>query len=167
MQIDLIRAGPHHRRLLRQLYELYCHDFSPMTKSDIGDDGLFTADDFLSDWPADLDIFLIQVDGQWAGFAWMARGSYIDPTIDDHYLMDEFFVMRKYRSRHIGEQAAVRLFSIYSGTWEVGEILENVDAQVFWRKVIGRYTDDHFDEVTVDNERWHGPVQVFITPSPW
>lgn len=163
VKIDLIQAGPCHRRLLRHLYELYCHDFSPMTKSDIGDDGLYTADDFLSDWPADLHIFLIKADGQWAGFAWIARGSYIDPAIDDHYLMDEFFVLRKYRSRSLGEQAAVRLFSIYSGTWEVGEILENVDAQVFWRKVIGRCTDDHFDEVLVDNERWHGPVQIFTT----
>lgn len=163
MQIDLIRAAPHHRRLLRQIYELYCHDFSPMTKSDIGDDGLFTADDFLSDWPADLNIFLFKVDEHWAGFAWIERGSYIDRTIDDHYLMDDFFVMRKYRSQGIGEQAAVRLFSSYSGTWEVGEIRENIDAQVFWRKVIGRYTDDHFDEVLVDNERWHGPVQIFTT----
>ena len=163
MTIELVPAGPHHRALLRHLYELYCHDFSPMTRSDIGDDGLFTPDEFLIPWPIDLRMFLIRVDAHWAGFAWIASGSYIDPAIDDHLLMDEFFVMRKYRGRGLGEQAAVRLFNQFTGIWEIGEIPENVEAQSFWRKVVGRYTGDHFEDTFVDNERWHGPVQIFAT----
>ena len=42
--IDLVRATSSHRSLLRQLYELYCHDFSPMTKADLGDDGYWTGE---------------------------------------------------------------------------------------------------------------------------
>lgn len=165
MKIELIRAQPQHRSLVRRLYELYCHDFSPMTRSPIGDDGWWTDDDFLRVWPDDeLQIFLVRLDDHWAGFAWVARGSYIDPFIDDHFLMDEFFILRQYRRQGLGEQVAVRLFSKFSGTWEIGEIPENVEAQAFWRMVIGRYTDHHFDERTVDNERWHGPVQIFSTP---
>ena len=67
MTIELRRAAPAHRSLLRQLYELYCHDFSPMTRADIGDDGYWTGDDFLDPWPDELHIYLITVDQHWAG----------------------------------------------------------------------------------------------------
>ncbi|MBI5567732.1 MAG: GNAT family N-acetyltransferase [Chloroflexi bacterium] len=165
MRIELVHATAQHRRLVRQLYELYCHDFSPMTSSEIGDDGYWTGDDFLTPWPGDqLQIFLMRVDDQWAGFAWIARGSYLNPVIENHYLMDEFFIMRKYRRQGLGEQVAVRLFNKFEGVWEVGEIQENVEAQVFWRLVIGRYTDHHFQEINADTERWLGPVQTFRTP---
>jgi len=166
MRIELIRATAQHRRLVRQLYELYCHDFSPMTQSDIGDDGYWTGDDFLQPWPSDhqLQIFLVRVNEQWAGFAWIARGSYLNPAIESHFLMDEFFIMRKYRRQGLGEQVAVRLFNKFSGVWEVGEIPENVEAQAFWRMIIGRFTDHHFQEVTADSDLWHGPVQTFRTP---
>ena len=79
LMIELLRAAPAHRSLLRQLYELYCHDFSPMTRADIGDDGYWTGDDFLDPWPEDLHIYLIKVDQHWAGFAWIAFGGYLDP----------------------------------------------------------------------------------------
>lgn len=158
--IELQRAAASRRTLVRQLYELYCHDFSPMTGDDVGDDGFWTGDDFLDPWPDDLHIYLIKVDRRWAGFAWVASGGYVDPR-STHFLMDEFFVLRKYRRRGVGEWAAVWLFNHYSGTWEVGEIPENTEAQQFWRTVISRYTAGHYREVNVNNERWRGPVQIF------
>ncbi len=161
MKIELLPARPAHRSLLRHLYELYAYDFSEIDPIDVGVDGLFTGDEFLDPWPTELLIFLIKADGQWAGFAWIARGSYSDPTIADHYLIDEFLILRRYRRQGIGEQAAARLFNRFPGTWEVGELPENIGAQAFWRKVIGRYTGDHFEEHYADNDRWHGPVQVF------
>ncbi len=161
--IELRRATPQHRSLLRQLYEHYCHDFSPLTQADLGDDGYWTDDDFLDPWPDDLHIYLITVDGRWAGFAWIAFGGYIDPRVNHHILMDEFFILRKYRRRGVGEWAAVSLFNHYRGAWEVGEIPENVEAQQFWRTIIDRYTSGHYQEVNVNNLRWRGPVQIFIT----
>jgi predicted acetyltransferase len=160
--IDLVRAMPAHRSLLRQLYELYYYDFSPTTHVDIGDDGHWTGDDFLDPWPEDLHIYLIRVDGHWAGFAWVAFGGYSDPRANN-FLMDEFFVLRKYRRRGVGEWAAAWLFNQYSGTWEVGEIPQNIEAQQFWRTVIDRYTNGHYREVNANNQRWHGPVQIFET----
>lgn len=163
MTIELLRAAPAHRTLLRQLYEHYCHDFSPMTRVDIGDDGYWTGDDFLDPWPDELHIYLIRVAQRWAGFAWIAWGSYAEPHGPAHFLMDEFFILRKYRRRGVGEWAAVWLFNQYSGVWEVGEIPENVEALQFWRTILGRYTNGQFKEVNVDNEYWHGPVQIFET----
>jgi predicted acetyltransferase len=158
--IDLLRATPTHRSLLRQLYELYFYDFSPMTPAVIGEDGYWTSDDFLDPWPEDLHIYLIRADRHWAGFAWVAFGSYSDPDAHNS-LMDDFFVLRQYRRQGVGEWAAVWLFNQYPGTWEVGEIPENVEAQQFWRTVIDRYTGGHYREVNVNNQRWHGPVQIF------
>jgi predicted acetyltransferase len=46
----------------------------------------------------------------------------------------------------------------------VGQIAENQPAISFWRKVIDRYSHANFQEYTLDNENWHGPVQTFISP---
>ena len=44
---------------------------------------------------------------------------------------------------------------------EVFEIVENRAAQEFWRKVIGEYTGGDYEEFFLENDQWHGPVQVF------
>jgi hypothetical protein len=38
---------------------------------------------------------------------------------------------------------------------------QNVAAQAFWRRVIGDYTAGHYEDIVLDNDNWHGPVQVF------
>jgi predicted acetyltransferase len=79
----------------------------------------------------------------------------------EHALIEEFFVMRKYRHKGVGEYVAHHLFDRFPGVWEVSEMVQNVPAQAFWRKVIDRYTGGRFIEVTLDSELWRGPVQVF------
>lgn len=161
--VEIIPATKAHKRVLRQLFELYAHDFSPMTGADVNEaTGMWTDDGFLATAWNDPHFhpYLLKVDGKWAGFAWVEKGSYIRPDEDEHWLMEEFFIMRKYRHQGIGEWFARALFARHAGVWEVGEIQENVDAQRFWRKVIGHYAGD-FDEVIAGNDRWAGPVQRF------
>jgi predicted acetyltransferase len=163
VKLEIIEATQQHRTLLRQLFELYAHDFSPMTGEDVNDaTGMWTDDAFLTNAWRDPHFhpYLLKVNGKWAGFAWVEEGSYTRPDEDEHWLMEEFFILRKYRRQGIGEWFARALFARHPGMWEVGEIHENVDAQRFWRKVIGRYAGA-FDEIIVDNERWVGPVQQF------
>ena len=158
----LLPAESRHRTLLRRLYELYAHDFSPMTGAEIGGEGWWTEADFLAGWPeAGPDIYLFQADGNWAGFAWVGLGSYATPGLAQHTLMEEFFMLRKYRRHGLGEHFARQLFDRYPGEWEIGELAANVSAQAFWRRVIGRYTGDRFREAVVNNEFWTGPVQIF------
>jgi predicted acetyltransferase len=165
IQLEIVEAKREHTKVLRHLFELYCHDFSSMTQADVRDDtGMWTDDQFLSGyWPEpDFHPFLLKVNGRWAGFAWVMEGSYVRTVTAkaDHYLMEEFFILRKYRRQGIGEWFATQLFDRFPGVWEVGEIHENVEAQAFWRKVIGRYTGGRFEEMIVNNDRWSGPVQV-------
>ena len=60
--------------------------------------------------------------------------------------MDEFFVMRKYRRIGVGSAFATRLFDMFPGRWEVAEVAPNTNGAAFWRAVIGKYTDGHFEE---------------------
>ena len=160
---EIVSATKAHRTVLRQLFELYAHDFSPMTGADVNEaTGMWTDESFLSHAWRDPHFhpYLLKVNDKWAGFAWVEEGSYIRPGEDEHWLMEEFFILRKYRNKGVGEWFARALFGRHAGAWEVGEIHENVEAQQFWRKVIGRYAGA-FDEVIVDNDRWVGPVQRF------
>lgn len=105
--------------------------------------------------------YLIEVNGNWAGFALVNKPS---PLPGPDWAMAEFFVLARYRRRHVGEQAARWLFDKHRGTWHVAELAENRDAQAFWRRVIRRYTAGRSKEITLRDDRWHGPVQVFRSP---
>ena len=180
VNLDIQRAVRRDAILLRRLYELYCHDFSPYTHADVGDDGLYTGDDFLADhWPdRNWSAWLFRLDGKLAGFAWLHGGSLFRPQDSQtsqlaeagllngaHLLVEEFFVMRKYRNRGVGAAAARWLFDRFDGVWEVSEMAENTPAQAFWRKVIDRHTGGKYLEIELDTEMWHGPVQVFRNPA--
>ena len=184
MEIEIVRATRKDTAVLRQLYELYEHDFSEYTHADVGETGMYTDDGFLTDywrepkWSA----FLVRVDHKLAGFAWVLRTTLFGPDaehgtpaqltalvdsgllgldLDTHVLIEEFFIMRKYRRKGIGEYVARHLFSRFPGVWEVSEMVENTPAQAFWRKVIDRYTNGNCVEVNLQTSMWHGPVQVF------
>jgi predicted acetyltransferase len=178
MMIELTRASRQDTPVLRRLYELYCHDFSEFTHSDVSDEGLYTDDLFLTGYWRDPGwaSFLVTVDGRLAGFAWVLKMTLFRPgdgeteLLDqagllegEHMLMEEFFILRKYRRQGIGQHVAQQLFDRFPGVWEVSEMVENTPAQAFWRKVIARYTAGRFVEVQLDTDLWRGPVQVFRT----
>ena len=50
--------------------------------------------------------------------------------------MAEFFVMRKYRRRGIGRQAAADVFARFAGPWQVRQQRSNPAATAFWRRAI-------------------------------
>lgn len=104
--------------------------------------------------------FLIRVEANIAGFAIVDHVSRLtdDPNVYD---VSEFFVLRKYRKKGIGAQAACFLFDCFRGPWEVRQRMENTAATAFWRRVIARYTKDRFTEVAWEDTRWRGPVQRF------
>jgi predicted acetyltransferase len=146
---------------LKALLELYVYDFSQMLGIDVGDDGRFklpSLEVYFTD--PRCHAFLTRADDKLAGFALVQQRSRLsgDEAVTD---MAEFFVMRKYRRQGVGERAAAWLFDRFPGPWEVRERAANVAATAFWRRAIGRYTGHAFEELTLDDERWRGPVQRF------
>jgi predicted acetyltransferase len=159
VEITAVQAQDAQR--LNALFELYAYDFSEILGMDVGDDGRFAVP------PIDAHVhdpqrhaFLFRVGGKLAGFALVEERCRLlrDEGAND---VSEFFVMRRYRRLGVGQRAAAWLFDRFPGRWQVREKAENVGATAFWRRAIGAYTGGRFDEIVLDDARWHGPVQRF------
>jgi predicted acetyltransferase len=162
MLIELVEITSAHAPMLDALMELYQYDFTEFVDEDVGDDGRF-GNDVVARYCGGDPLrfgFLLRIDGKWAGLTLLHRGAFL---VDEPERMDiaEFFVMRKYRRSGAGEAMARTIFDRFPGRWEVREIANNLPAQAFWRRIIGRYTGGKFDERAFDEERWRGPVQFF------
>ena len=160
MRVEIVPISEDQQPTLLQLWELYLYDFSVLDGADVDDDGRYGSSPYLGEYWRDprRHPYFVRVDGKLAGFALVHRhGRLIDDP--DVTRTSEFFVMRKYRRRGVGELVATRIFDRFPGRWEVWEIERNVAAQAFWRRVIGRYTGGRFEEQIVDGR----PVQLFDT----
>ncbi|MFC5406295.1 GNAT family N-acetyltransferase [Cohnella soli] len=102
--------------------------------------------------------YFIRVEGVLAGFVLIRE---IGTAESMNYSVAEFFVMKKYRNQGVGQYVAFYLFNTFKGKWEVAQIDSNLPAQKFWRKTIGRYTNNNFQEIRKDE--WEGPIQIFTT----
>jgi predicted acetyltransferase len=163
VNVEVIPLRPEDRERLGALCELYVYDFSEALGLDVKDDGRFEVPPLDAYWSDPRSHgFLVRVDGELAGFALVREGSRLS---DDASVRDvaEFFVLRKYRRRRVGERAASWLFDRFPGRWEVRQRAENAAATAFWRRAIGRYTGDRFDEVVWNDALWRGPVQRFTS----
>jgi predicted acetyltransferase len=161
--LRLVLAQPEQRPLLDRLLQLYEYDFSEYGGLDVDEDGLFPTEDLDRTWRSGYDIFLLQVHDQTAGFAFVMRHeAYLGDG--EVTLLDQFFVMRKYRRRGFGTRAATSLFGRYPGPWELATVRPNKAAQAFWPRVIGDYTGGAFQEQPDGCARWRGPIWSFRTP---
>lgn len=163
MNIEITPASVNERPILRQLMELYQYDFSEFDNADLGPTGLYDYPYLDHYWvEPERTPFLVRVEGNLAGFVLVARYNYLT-GLKDTWVIAEFFIMRKYRRKGIGEYVARFIFTQFPGAWQVGEIFENTVAISFWHSIISRYTQGDFREHQLNNENWRGPVQVFIS----
>ena len=100
--------------------------------------------------------FVIRVDGRLAGFALVGdRAGFAGEGVRE---ISEFFVLRKYRRRRVGARAARLLFTRFPGRWEVAELVWNVTAQRFWRRLIARCAAGD----VVERRRRNGDLSFFV-----
>jgi predicted acetyltransferase len=74
-------------------------------------------------------------------------------------VVQEFFVLRAFRRKGIGDRAASEIFNHFPGRWQLQVLEKNLPAQAFWRRVVLEYTGDQFEERSARNE--HGYFLVF------
>jgi predicted acetyltransferase len=164
--IEINPATVIERPILQQLMELYLYDFSEFDGADLSPLGVYEYPYIDHYWvEPDRSPFLVRVDGQLAGFVLVARYNYYT-GLKDAWVIAEFFILRKYRHKGVGEHVARYIFDRFTGNWQVAQIAENQIATTFWRKVITRYSLGFFQEQILDNDRWRGPVQTFTSPPP-
>lgn len=146
MEVTARPAEKNEQPILENLMELYLHDFSEFIDIDVSDEGRYGYQYLQLYWEdPDRHPFLIRVDEKLAGFALLrlekdpANGL---PQMD----MTEFFILRRHRRLKIGSAAAVILWDLFPGHWQVRVMKSNKNAYPFWKQNIASYTDNHFDE---------------------
>jgi len=156
--VELHPAQVEDKAILRQLLELYAYDFSEYDGADVDTHGLYGYDRLDHYWTEEGRApFLVRVAGKWAGLA-LVREVTLPDSRPAHSIA-EFFILRKYRRQGIGRMVARRLFDMFRGAWEVGQMAVNHQAQAFWRAVIADYTNGCFEETT--RADWDGPLLHF------
>jgi len=139
--------------------QAYLHDVSEFTGEHPGPDGRFRLSQFFELYWTEptRHPFRLEVDGRTAGFAFVRE---MEPDLRS---IAEFFVLRSFRGKGVGRDAAVRLFDRFPGRWRVAQDAGNIPAQRFWRSVIGEYTGGSFTE-RLSKAQPAGPEQWFATP---
>ncbi|XMB86796.1 GNAT family N-acetyltransferase [Mycoplasmatota bacterium WC44] len=171
MEVEIVLANEENSVIIKNLYPLYLHDISehygnvPNEYGIYEDDPLMTLAeqyDVQNIWfekPNILFPYIIMVDEKPAGFVLIATTPYVSNTTD--YYVNEFFVLRPYRGKNIGEIAAKQVFDNFTGRWELytNSSSKNLKGQRFWRKTVSNYTKNNYDESI--GETVHGEKVIF------
>jgi predicted acetyltransferase len=107
--------------------------------------------------------YVAQVGTQYAGFALVAPAVV---TRTEGAWMEQFFVLKRFRRSGTGRALALHVLRSHPGPWEVGQMPNNVAAQAFWRRVIGKFTGGQYEEVQITQGWWQGVLQRFEVPAP-
>jgi predicted acetyltransferase len=166
MKIELIEVKETEKSVLRQLMELYAHDFSEFDAADVNEHGLFGYTYFDYYWTEDTRApFFIRVDEKLAGFVLINEYCYLVKEAGTKSIA-EFFVLRKYRRKGIGKQVAFQVFDKFPGKWEVIQHGENKPSQIFWEAVVAEYTHGNFTKQSVSTDDWDGQALIFDNSPP-
>jgi [ribosomal protein S5]-alanine N-acetyltransferase len=148
MKVELCEASIEQLPVMQRMGSYYVYDMSEYVGAEPGwefpDTGDYECDDFRPYFEdADASPFFIRVDGELAGFAIVNRKG-ATPEVD--YNMAQFFVLRKFKGRGVTTQAARACFERFAGLWDVMVIPQNRGAHAFWKRAIGVFTGDDYQE---------------------
>lgn len=151
MEITLRLMTVDEKSLLTRLMELYNYEFSAFDGDDINEYGYYGyahIDDYWNEegrFP-----YLIRVDGKIAGFALICPHCDLRKEADARSI-GEFFVMLKYRRKGIGSKVAAQLLERHPGPWEICWLRNNHPAGQFWKKVVEKHTNGHYQICGTEN----------------
>lgn len=144
MDIKIKEARQNQIPVIQNLARFYVYDMTEYMGWACPENGLFGCrdDKFWSD--EQNHFFIVRVDGELAGFA-VIEG--LEPGKDEDYDVAEFFVLRKFRRKGVGKHVAHTLFDKFRGRWTVRQLVGNLPAPEFWRKVVSEYTSGNYEEI--------------------
>ncbi|MHC5209908.1 MAG: GNAT family N-acetyltransferase [Planctomycetota bacterium] len=163
MLVEVANHSDEHRAVIKNLMAFYRYELMPFivdgpgahvngfgvigAEGDRNHEASSKADDVWWQKPGVLFAFLIRVDDAPAGFAMVALPPHVTRGVQQR--LCEFFVLNRYRGRGVGRAAALQVFDRLGGTWELGWVVANTPAALFWRSVVSGYTRDQFEDSQV------------------
>lgn len=157
MNVKVVLANKENSIIIKNTYPLYLHDLSEIHGNLPNEYGIYEDEpiktlmeqyEVQNKWfeePDRLFPFIIMADNKPAGFMLVATHPYIPKDVD--YYVYEFFLLRPYRGKNIGETAAKQIFDKFEGKWELftHPTENNKRAQSFWHKTVGNYTSGNYE----------------------
>lgn len=159
MNFKIRLANPEDQLALNRMLELYQHDLSDIWDQDMDCHGAYgyQTDSYFCG-KTDKKAFVFLVDTKYAGVALVNTQCRLR---ENEWWMSQFFVVKKYRGRGVGELAARHIFDHIHGKWEVGQLKGNDQGLKFWTKTISRYTNDAYTARNHSDEDFTGTLQWF------
>ena len=141
---------------LNNLVELAAYDLSELSGSSINENGIYVVDFDSNNWfnDSNFHLYFIRVESELAGFVVIRK-----LPEEDAYYLNHFFILRKFRRKNIGKEAAIQAFNLFVGRWRVSQFDWNIPAQIFWKRVINEYVVDNYSENRRKDNK--GPIQEF------
>jgi predicted acetyltransferase len=150
VDLEITPATAQQATIVANLLELYAHDFSEFHEVEVGDDGRYGYPDLPLYWSEpDRHPFLLEFRRKIAGFALVKRGAKI-PGEERVWDMAEFFVLRRYRRRGIGSEAARQVWSRLPGKWEIRVMESNKVAYQFWARAVATVSQQTVSPLRVE-----------------
>ncbi|EEL89097.1 GNAT family N-acetyltransferase [Bacillus cereus] len=153
MVVALQKVQESEKMILRNLYSLYLHDLSKFTTNiTIGADGFFEYEDLHMFWENDgITPYFIKVDHSIVGFLLLLERPFLEKEND--FSINDIFILNQYKGKGIGKKVIENLLEAKRGQYFVIELIKNVPAVSFWKKVY-RELKIEFDEQTqlIDDE---------------
>ena len=146
MKITIEKIGSDQQETLRNLYSLYLHDLSVYAESlQASEEGSFEFDSFNLIWSKEgITPYLIRADGELAGFILLLEKPF---TKKVDVLVNDFFVLNRYRGRGVAKAAVARIFAEHKGHYYISQLKNNDPAVRFWKKIYKQWGVD-FEEYT-------------------
>ena len=153
--MNIVNVDQSNMQVYLNLTQPYEAEFSVYSKKHPDENGVFAMDTLIG---GNVKGFLLYIDSAPAGLAAIAE------TAPGHYEVCDFYVVPVFRKGQMGQQFAHQLFSMMPGHW-VSKQIEGADRPIaFWRRAIGAYTKEQYQEDIFQDPYW-GPVtrQSFTT----
>jgi len=147
MDITIELATVEQKEVVANLMEKYEYEFSQYNDAGVDELGLFGCMEWIDCYweEADCWAYLIKVDNRLAGFAFVGDFEIEGQRTD--FMIDEFFVMYKYRNLGVGKFVVNNLLERHQGKWGLCYTPRNLPATKFWPKVIGAYTNGNYERI--------------------
>lgn len=153
MSLSLKVVQEKDRGILLNLYSLYLHDLSKYTNGiDLGPDGVFHFDGADLFWETEgITPYFINYENSIVGFLLLIERPFLKSEND--YGINDIFILNKFRGKGLGKQVLEILFKEKRGKYFVIELVENVPAVRFWKKVYRQLNIEFVErEELIDDE---------------